>query len=313
MRTLKRLILLAILFCALAASPGALMAQEYEPMVLDRVVAVVNDEVITWIELYHAMEFEMGSRFTELSDEQKRRFFKENAESLLQVLVEQRLQLQEAEKLNIEVAPEEVDKALDNIRDKYGMNSEEFKAWLSREGSSPGKYRELIRNQIIISRLVDREVKRKVVLSKDEVRGELKRLNLKEGVYYNLGQIFFRLEQSERFERIEKKVEEVMEALRQGVDFGKTAQKYSEEPAAQFGGRLGLVPEDQLAPEFREALAGLSPGQVSPPFRTSRGVHIVFFMGRQDAREVVLEKRFDSEYREWLRKLRERSFVEVRL
>jgi len=288
-------------------------SKQENQLVLDKVVAVVNDEVITWLELYQSLEFEMSAATAGMDEDQKRATYKKNEKAYLDHMIEQRLQLQEAKRQGIEVKEEEVTVALDNIRKKYGMDETAFEAAIEKEGFSLAKYRKLIYEQIVIGRVVDREVKQRLDLSSEEMRHELERLGLKEGKYYRLKQIFFKLNPGEQYQRIEPKVEEALAALRSGEDFGQVASRFSEGPAAPRGGDLGLVPVDQISKEFIDAVAGLSSGEVTAPFLSARGVHIVLFEGTFDVRDVVLERKFDQEYRDWLRRLREKSFVEVRI
>jgi peptidyl-prolyl cis-trans isomerase SurA len=284
-----------------------------DQIVLDKVVAVVNDEVITWLELYQTLGFEMAEALEGKTAEQKKAILKKNEKAYLDVMIEQRLQLQEAKRLGIEVTDDEVTAAIDNIRDKYGMDEAAFKEAIEKEGLPIEKYRDFIKDQISIGRVLDKSVKQHLDLSQEEIRHELERLGLKEGNYYQLKQIFFLLGPGERYENIESKVNAALNALRAGEDFGSVARKYSEGPAAQRGGDLGLVPADQISKEFIQAIEGLSPGEVSAPFLTPRGVHIILYEGTHDVRDVVIERKFEQESRDWLRRLRERSVVEVRL
>jgi len=312
----KALYILVVFFCLgmfqfpSFADETAAPAKE---LVLDKVVAVVNNEIITWLELYQSLEFETAGNTSDMDKAQKLAVFKKNEKPYLDLMIQQRLELQEAKRLGIEVKDEEVSAALDNIRKKYGMDEAAFEQAIAKEGLSFDKYRTLIHDQITIGRVVDRAVKQNINLSAEEMRHELERLGLKEGTYYRIQQIFFRLGPGEQYQTIEPKVNAALAALRAGEDFGQVASQYSEGPAAQRGGDLGLVPADQISKEFKQAIEGMSPGDISAPFQTSRGVHIVLYGGTHDVRDVVYERKFDEEYRDWLRRLREKAFVEVRL
>lgn len=305
-RTLKYALpaMAALVFLAAPAGAGVL---------LDRVVAVVNKEAITWSELYRAMEFELSKRVKKLSDEQKREIFKQNEGRFLEDMVDLRLQLQEAEKLGVTVDEEQVDAAIENIRGKYSMGEKEFYSALVEEGFSREKYRETIRDQITIGRLVEREVRGKIVLSDKETRRLLKKENISEGVYYGLSQILLVIPDGGNVEAVQKKAEEIVGRLRAGEDFGLLAREYSEGPAAQAGGEIGLVPKSHLAPQFLKALEDLAPGDVSSPFRTAQGIHILKLTARRDAAEILKERLFEKRYRQWLRGLRDKAFIEIRL
>lgn len=304
---LKRLLLSVPFLFIFLASEG------FPSVLLDRVVAVVNDEAITWTELYRAMEFEMSKRMREISDEEKRRIFDENETEFLESMIEVKLQMQEAKRLGIEVGPEEVDRAIENIREKYAMDEETFLRGMREEGFTLEKYRELIHDQIVIGRLVEREVRAKMTGS-GEGSGEGPDAEaLNDGVLYGLSQIFFRLEEDEEMDAVSGKLTAVMEALSNGEDFGDLAARYSEGPAAERGGELGSIPKSQLAREFVAAVEDLRPGEVSRPFRTRQGVHIVMLTSRTGREEITREELFRKEYESWLRSLREKAFIEIRL
>ena len=119
----------------------ALPATPYASILLDRVVAVVNKEVITWSELYKAMEFESTTQTRNLSDEERRKLFKENEDSFLENLIDMRLQLQEARNLGIDVNQHEITETIDSIQKKYSMTQADFTESLKKEGLSLEEYR----------------------------------------------------------------------------------------------------------------------------------------------------------------------------
>lgn len=301
---LKLLLLSLTLLLALSVA-----GQGFSAIVLDRVVAVVNEEAITWTELYRAMEFEMSNSSPGLTEEKKRELFRKREAEFLERMIDERLQLQEARKLGIKVGPEEVDRAIEGIREKISMDEETFRRAIREEGFTPEDYREMIHDQIVMGRLVEREVRSKIKPSEEEAPGA----GGAGGVYYGLSQIFFSLDEGEDIESLSGRIAEVMAGLSNGVDFAELAARHSEGPAAQGGGELGFVPKSQLAREFVEALEGLRPGEVSRPFRSRQGVHIVKLNARRDTSELVKEKVFVREYENWLRGLREKSFIELRL
>lgn len=282
-------------------------------VLLDKVVAVVNNEAITWTELYRAMEFEMSTRVRGLTNEEKRTIFRESEAAFLETMIETRLQLQEAEKLGITVTPEEVDRAIETIGVRYSLEPEAFRAAIRQEGFTMERYREMLHDQITIGRLVDREVRGKMKLSEDEISRSLRKENLEDEMLYGLSQIFFRLKEGEDMASLQDRINEVMDGLAKGMDFGELAAMYSEGPAAKQRGQLGLIPKSQLAGEFLAVLSTMKPGEVSPPFRTRQGVHILKLTSRKDASDAVRERLFEKEYRSWLKELRAKAFIELRL
>jgi peptidyl-prolyl cis-trans isomerase SurA len=307
MRTILAVLMVAGL-CVTAPPPDARAA-----VVLDRIVAVVNQEAITWIELYQNMEFELSQEAGKLSAEEKQKFFKENEEAFLETMIDMRVQLQEAEKRRVFVADEEVEGAIGRIREKLGMDEAAFQSAMIASGMTLEKYRETIRNQIIIRRLVDWEVRKKIRLSDDDIQRLLREENLEDDIVYGLRHIFFRLPEGQPMDSVSDRVALVSAKLARGEDFADVAREYSEGPAAKRGGDLGLVPKSQLAPEFIETLEDLRPGESSQPARSAQGVHIFQLTERVDAREVLRERVLEREHAKWLKNLRGNAFIEIRL
>lgn len=296
---------LAALAVLLAAGPSR------AGVMLDKVVAVVNNEAITWSELYKAMEFELSRQMKALSDEQKREIFKENEVQFLESMIDLRLQLQEAKKLGITVSEDDVNSAIEGIKSKYAMDEETFMDSLKKEGFSLDNYRERLREQIVIGRLVDREVRGRILINDDELNRQSAE---SDNGLYRIRQIFFRMSEGEDGrEALGQKISMVMEKLNSGEDFSELATEYSEDPSAEAGGDLGFIEKRLLSGELLKTLEEMSPGDVSAPIWTEKGVHIIKLEEVRRARDIAREKLFDSEYRAWLKGLRRKAFIEVRL
>jgi peptidyl-prolyl cis-trans isomerase SurA len=291
------------------------------PIELDRVVAVVNKEVITWAELYRAMEFEYAQRIGMLSDKEKREFLKAGEGKYLERMIDMTLQLQEAERLDLAVEDAEVDEAIEQIKKKYGFDDKKFREALSAEGFSYEDYKKRLSDQILMGKVVSREVREKVVVSDRDVEEFLKEKGARqeEGEGYHLLQIFFpRPEGRGDDGSPEEKAREALGRVRSGEDFSLVAREYSPSDPD-----LGFIKRDVLAPEFIEVIDAMKPGEVSEPFPTEQGLHMVKLVEKMSpenrdtllakARKELQDKRFDEEYASWLKQLRARSFVEIRL
>ena len=112
-------------------------------VLLDRVVAVVNKEVITWSELYKMMEYESTEQMKALSEEDRMRVFKNNEAVFLEKLIDMRLQLQEAKRIGLDVSPEEVKEAMENIKQKYSLTDKSLEENLAKEGLNIEKLQEV--------------------------------------------------------------------------------------------------------------------------------------------------------------------------
>lgn len=295
-------------------------------VLLDRVVAVVNKDVITWSELYRAMEFEASSTVKAMGDAERSRVFRDNEAYFLEIMIDMKLQLQAAKKQDIEAGKDEVNEAIDNVRKKYSMDDKEFSESLKKEGFTLNDYRKRIAEQIVLSKVVSQEVRNKIVISDKDIDEYLAK-NKDAG--YRLRQIIFNKPVNDAEKKaLEVRIEEVSQRLRNGEDFARLAAQYSDDPSGKAGGDLGFIKKEYLIKEFREALSDMKIGEVSKPFVTARGVHIIKLEDSSDAtklgagtndelKEIVKKKLFDKRLSEdlknWVRSLRERAYVEVRL
>jgi peptidyl-prolyl cis-trans isomerase SurA len=226
-------------------------------------------------------------------------------------MIDLRLQLQEAKKLGITVSEEDVNSAIEGIKSKYAMDEETFMDSLKKEGFSLKNYRERLREQIVIGRLVDREVRGRILINEDELNKQSAESN---NGLYRIRQIFFKMSEGEDGrEALSQKVSMVMEKLNSGEDFSELAAEYSEDPSAEAGGDLGFIEKRLLSGDLLKALEEMSPGDVSAPIWTEKGVHIIKLEEVRRARDITKEKLFDKEYRAWLKGLRRKSYIEIRL
>jgi len=298
----------------------------YASILLDRVVAVVNKEVITWSELYKAMEFEAATQVKSLSGEQRTKLFKENEASFLESLIDMRLQLQEAQNIGIAVTQNEIAETIDNIQKKYSMTQADFTESLKKEGLSLEEYKKRLSDQILINKVVTSQIRNKIVVSDAEVNRymDANKETFTGSETYKLRQIFFK-KPAENIDKktIEEKATEIMKRLKDGEDFSALARMYSEDSSARSGGDLGFVKKEILAKEFIDVLSDMKVGDYSMPFWTDKGLHIIKLdekvsaenaaKVKDDVRKQLAEEHFSEKYKNWIKGLREKSYIEIRL
>ncbi|MFN3479016.1 MAG: peptidylprolyl isomerase [Thermodesulfovibrionales bacterium] len=290
------------------------------PFLLDRVVAVVDKEVITWSELYRAMEFESGLDFRNVSEADKKRFFKENEAKFLETLIDRRLQLQEAKKLDISASNEEVKEAIEGIKKKYNLSDKDFEESLKAEGMTPEEYRKRLSEQIILSKVVNQQVRSKIIVTEEEINNYISK---NRGSSYRVRQILIKKTKDRDRDSMMAKAREAIVRIKAGEDFSAVAFSISEDPSAKAGGDLGIIKKELLSKEFLDVLSRMNVGDVSEPFWTDKGLHIIKLDEkieanspeemREMARKKLFENKFNEAYRGWIRSLREKAFIEVRL
>lgn len=278
---------LALLDAAVAQAPSSAAAASKSLRSLDRIVAVVNDQAIT--------ESELDVR-TRIAVAQLRR---QNIQlppeavlrrQVLERMIVDRAQLQQARESGVRVDDATVNAALARIAEQSGMSLPQFRDRLEKEGISFARFRTDVRDDIIITRLRDREVDSRIQISEGEIDNFLaEQAGVTAGaVEYNLAQILLRVPDNASTDRIEatrRQAEELMAQLRSGADFARLAASNSASPEAMSGGSLGWRTPERLPALFVDAIRNLKPGDLAPLVRSPGGFHILKLVGRRDATE----------------------------
>jgi peptidyl-prolyl cis-trans isomerase SurA len=294
-------------------------------VLLDRIVAVVNQEVITWSELYKTMEADATPAVKELKKDEQRRIYKKNEATFLETLINVRLQLQEAKNLGIRVSDGELQEAIEGIKKKYAMSDSAFRESLKDEGLSYDEYEKRLREQIIISKLVNTQIRSKIVVTDADINkfvAENKKV-LENTESYQISQILLKKQKDVASSNIEEKAAELLRKMEQGESFADIARQYSEDPSSSSGGDLGFLKKSELNSDFLDVISKMKPGDISKPFWTESGLHIIKLESwvepkdkaamREEARGMLTDKIFKEKYNAWIKSLREKSFIEVRL
>lgn len=295
-------------------------------VLLDRVVAVVNKEVITWSDLYKMMEYEATDQVKTLKEEERIRIFKDSEAAFLEKLIDMRLQIQEAKRLGFEVTPEEVTEAIESIKKKYSLTADALEESLKKEGLTFEEYKKRLSEQMIISKLVGQQIRNKIVLSEEEVKKymEANKESFSDSEAFKLRQIFFRRPKDDADKKaIEERASLIIQKLKAGEDFSALAKEYSEDPSGRLGGDLGFIKKSHMAKEFIDVLFTMKPGDFSIPFWTGKGLHIIKLEEkvsaqnidevREDVRRQLTEGQFLERYKSWIKGLREKAYIVIRL
>jgi peptidyl-prolyl cis-trans isomerase SurA len=280
-----KIVALIALLCALL--PFQASAQPRQPIAVDRVIAVVNDEAITLHELRDRIanvERQLRQRGTPLPP----RAVLEK--QLLERLIVDRVQMQFAKEIGLRIADVELDGALRRIAESNRMSPAEFRAALERDGIEWRRFREEIRVEMTIGRLREREVENRIVISDGEIDNYLAQPGqTNQNALVALGHIIVRVpEQADaaRLARLRARAEEALKQIRAGQDFGQVAASYSEAPDAMAGGVIEPRPADRLPTLYAEAVANLQPGEVSGILKSPAGFHIIKLIDRQGGDSV---------------------------
>lgn len=270
----RQLLVAVAAVCAMQSVPAA--DRPAEPSLLDRVLAVVNSEVITRLELDDQVKLaarELTRQGTTLPD----RTMLEK--QLLERMITTRVMAQHARETGVRVDEQQVDRALARIAEQNKFKPDELEQYLREEGIDIARYREDLRNDIIVARLREREVESRITVSEAEVDRFLKGQKAEgRNDEFNLLHILVTLPEAASPEQIQSRrsrAEEALARLRKGEDFKQVSATYSDAPNALQGGDLGWRPVGRLPTIFAQALGGMKPGDVSGVLRSPAGFHII--------------------------------------
>jgi len=249
---------------------------------LDRIVAVVNDDVITQYELNDHIQLivsQLKKQGTPLPPQNVLE------RQLLERLIVDRVQLQYAKETGLRVDDTQLEKTLERIAENNKMSLQSMRETLEHDGVNFNHFREEIRNEIILARLKEREVDNKVVVTDSEIANYLKsQAALGKEDEFNLAHILVMVPEQASPEQIQNKrarAELALEQIKKGADFGQIAVSFSDASDALQGGALGWRPAGRLPPLFLEALRSMQPGDVSSVLRSANGFHIIKLLDKR--------------------------------
>lgn len=258
---------------------------------LDRIVAVVNDEVILESEL---MEMQQTVRQQLRQRDAAIPPSDVLSKQVLERLLIQRLQLQRADQVGVRVGDDALNAALKQIANNNNMSLRQFRDVLEEDGYIFSHFRDTIREEMIISRLRKSQVEDRVVVSDREVDNFLATQTTQEGgeVEYQLQHILISMPEAaspEQVQEAEQQLQKIQSLLDEGGDFAEVAAGYSDGQNALEGGDLGWRKQGELPSLFADVVPTLVVGEVSDPLRSGSGFHLVRIKDKK-SQEIHLVK-----------------------
>ncbi|MBP1713207.1 MAG: peptidyl-prolyl cis-trans isomerase [Deltaproteobacteria bacterium] len=325
MKIVAPIAFILFLFCGILLAPLRTAGE-----VVERLVAVVNDEVIFLSELedYGKRYFEEVRKKTPPSEVQEK--LSQAKKEVLDQLIENKLLDQEIKRRKVEVSTKDIDAAVEDILKQNRITLDDLKMALAKEGMTLTTYRERLRDNIGKMRLISREIRSKIVIKEEDVR-KVYRDRIEEltiPLEVQVQQIFFAVPRDasrDRVAAVEKEAGEVLKKAKNEEDFAGLAKKYSQSPEGRAGGVLGFFKSKELIPELEEAVFPLKTGEISPLVRSPEGFHILRVMERKGGepkpfaeaqikiREEMMQAESEKKLQEWIKALKEKSYIEIRL
>jgi peptidyl-prolyl cis-trans isomerase SurA len=323
---------IVVLFLSLALQTNAKAAAEAE--VADRIVAVVNKDVITLSEVNDEGAPYFQALIKQAPTDQLQGEMRKLRQEILSHLIDQLLIEQEAARLEIKISDEEVNQTIDSMLADNHVSKEEFRKDLAAKGLTEELYRSKIKGQMLQSRLINREIRSKVVVTDAKINQYYKENYASQpGTSgYHLQQMGFLWgDQYKRKTAAEAKqaAEAAKKELDDGKAFAEVAAARSDLPSKEDGGDIGVIQKDELASAMKEVVQKLKPGETSNIVETQNGYQILKLVSVQDGdqannapplpgvKKEIEAKLFKEEgeqlMKKWLTELRAKAFIKENL
>lgn len=306
---------------------GVPVALRDAPDVLDRVIAVVNNDVVTLSELQEAVAFFVYESKKTVKPEDMGAL----KEQLLTHLIERRLQLQEAIREQIVVGDDEVDKQLAGMMKRANVGTEEeLQKAIEAQGLTLAALKNRLRRQLMVQRVVQRKVRFRVSVTEGEIEKYFleNRDKLETGLSYRARHILLTPKppaDEAAWEAARAQSGEVWAKIRAGEDFAELAKQYSHDPTAQDGGDLGVLKQGEITPALEHQILRLRSGEAAAPFRSELGFHVfklewkeslsgeALRQAKRQIRDILFRRKYAARLKAWLTDIRARGIVDIRM
>lgn len=295
--------------------------------VCNRVVAVVNNDVITLYELNNRMKEMTGVTPDELKLKNEA-MYRDARQKILELLIDEKIAQAKIKELRIQVSERQVDNFVEKLKRDNQWTQEDLVAGLEKEGLSYEKYRERIKRDIERAQLIEYEVRSKIIIRDEAIQKYYEEQKGTFGVAekVQLAGIFLmrrNLKSEEEMRELYKKAQEISAKLKAGADFGQMARSHSEGPGAEEGGDLGQFTVDHLEPGLKSVVEALPEGGISDPLVRPNGIQIIKVTKKQTGKirsleemkeaiyGILYQEEVNRRYQNWIKELREGAYTRV--
>jgi peptidyl-prolyl cis-trans isomerase SurA len=314
----------------LAGAAAVFLCTSAQAEVANRIVAVVNDEVITLSELISAFEPHRANIEASHMGEEREKALTENRMILLNRMIDDLLIQQQSRKTGIVISDEELMNALKDLFRRRNISQDDLQKALDREGTTLETYKKGVRDQLMRIKLIQREIKSRVTVSDEEIGAYyLKRREDYEGKEtVRIKQILLPLPKEEdpaEKEKIRADAGTIHKRLLNGEPFDLLSKKYSQGSAANTGGDIGYIEKGMILHEVEEVAFSLSLNQISGVIESPVGFHIITVIDRRGAgfksiesvreeiRDKIDQEKMEKKFDEWMDTVRMKSHIEIKM
>jgi peptidyl-prolyl cis-trans isomerase SurA len=322
MRALRRLLFLILV-------TSLWLETVFAAEVCNRVVAVVNNDVITLYELNNRIKELTGATPEELMQKGEATY-RDAQQKILEMLIDEKLAQAKVKQLGIQVSDKQVDSYIEKVKQDNHLTQEDMVAGLAKEGLTFEKYREKVRKDIERAQLIEYEVRSKIIIRDESIQKYYEDHKGSFGVAekVQLSGIFLMrkdLKSEEEMRALYKKAQDISAKLKGGADFAQMAKTYSDGPGANQGGDLGMFTVDNLEPGLKSLVEALPEGGISDPVVKQNGIQIIEVVKKQTGKirsleeakdaiyEILYKEEVNRRFQEWIKELRESAYTRILL
>jgi peptidyl-prolyl cis-trans isomerase SurA len=322
------MITLTRLFFVLLLLPAVAHAE-----VIDRVVAVVNDDLITLSDLNSEGALHFEKIREQAPPEERAQALAAARKDILSGLIERKLISQRAEQRGITVSDEEIDMQYFRVIEDNNLTEEQFSAELAKAAITPQMYKDNLRSQITRQRLIGVEIRSKVVITNEQIEeyysSQYGQQSEGDGLHIlQVGCLWGPGSKSASKDEARMRAQQLRGMVMAGENFKEIAQSYSDLPSAADGGDIGIFQRNELSTSMQEGLAGLRPGEVSPIIESGQSYQFFKVLSsksgdiitqaplesvREDIRALLMEQELKDKFEKWVTQLRENAYIEEQL
>ena len=311
--------------CALCLALSFATTFAYCAEVVDKIVAIVNDDIITQSEVEESTLSFIADYKLRYGQEEAQNRLDEAKNDALNRLIEEKLILQEAKRRDIKIEDAEVDKRINEVKARFGSD-DTFNKALSESGITVDKLRDKYRDQLMMKELINGIVFHNIQISPTQVAayyyGHKNEFAQPETIKFRI--ILLKYKPGQEKQIVKSFAQELLKRINSGEDFAALAKEYSEGPNAEDGGEMDFVSKGEMAKEIDEALFNLQEGSVSAVIETTAGCNIVKAekklkgseISLADATPLIRQRLYGREaeliLREFIGNLRKEAYIEVK-
>lgn len=311
----KKMCVVLVVVCLLVT--GAFVYAQEE--VVDRIVAIVNNDIITLSELNEATRpYRERIDASDKSRPEKNEMIQSLEHDILHKMIDRVLTRQEAARRNITVSDADIQAAIENFKKQNNLDQKGLEKGLEAEGITLAEYRDRIREDILQSMLINREVRSKVIITREDI-----------AAYYENHADAFKGEKKYKLHNIlletRQGIQEVEAMLEKGVPFQEAARQYSVAPNADDGGDLGVFDIGNFNETIRDAVLPLKEKEYSDIIQAGRGYQIIYVediqktggktldQAKDEIQDILYKEQVEQKFADWIASLKENAHVKILL